>query len=693
MPLSFSSDKLKPLVENGLNISNVDSDIEYTNLYVTKNHKPIMPVIGEFHFSRYPNEQWEDEILKMKAGGIDIISTYLFWIYHEENMGEFNFSGDNDLKKFLSLCEKHKMYVLLRLGPWCHGEVVYGGFPKFIKSRNDKRSNSPAYLKFVKIIYKKYYEQSKDFFYQNGSIVVGIQLENEYGGRDKNHLSVLRQLAVEAGFLLPLYTITAWPVNGAISNDCMPMFGGYPERPWDFRTTPLPTDDRFKISKARIDEGVGADLLKHGEKELDYSDFPYSTCELGCGNQVTEHRRPIISTADAYAMLIIQLAQGVNCLGYYMYHGGKNPYGGAYQESRRTGYPNNCPVISYDFQSPIGEYGYLRESYHKMKLVHYMLSSYGDKIAAMQPVFASEQNDLSDRVAIRTNENKEGLLFVNNYQRLEPYSDINDLEVKLDDVILPKFSIKSGKSLIFPFNCTFGSEKFDFISAQPICKNGNKFYFMAIDDIPCNFYKGGDNKIFFTAEKSSTSVPAFTIDDFEYYVLSESDALTLYNVNGKVIFTKDSILPYPDKIEALHNSKLNGFNSLISLKEVKAEKMPYDYYLYSIGKKKQYELTIDKNIFKDCDDIKILLSMTGNVADIYCGGVLMADYFNIDNVLTIGLRRFKSQIEKGLPLIIKVSPLNRFRKVYFEVPMERGKADLKLLSVTKIERLEISDEN
>src|ERR1039458_9300873 len=38
--------------------------------YLTLDGTPWFPVMGEFHFSRYPAADWEREILKMKAGGI-----------------------------------------------------------------------------------------------------------------------------------------------------------------------------------------------------------------------------------------------------------------------------------------------------------------------------------------------------------------------------------------------------------------------------------------------------------------------------------------------------------------------------------------------------------------------------------------------------------------------------------------------
>ena len=46
--------------------------------------KPWLPLSGEFHYSRCPATEWRDELLKIKAGGVSIVSTYVFWIHHEE---------------------------------------------------------------------------------------------------------------------------------------------------------------------------------------------------------------------------------------------------------------------------------------------------------------------------------------------------------------------------------------------------------------------------------------------------------------------------------------------------------------------------------------------------------------------------------------------------------------------------------
>lgn len=36
--------------------------IDVNSFYMSMDGKPVIPVMGEFHYSRYPHEQWEEEI-------------------------------------------------------------------------------------------------------------------------------------------------------------------------------------------------------------------------------------------------------------------------------------------------------------------------------------------------------------------------------------------------------------------------------------------------------------------------------------------------------------------------------------------------------------------------------------------------------------------------------------------------------
>ena len=128
--------------------------------YLLRAGKPWLPVMAEFHFTRYDCAEWELELRKIKAGGADIVATYLFWIFHEPVQGEFDFSGSRDIGRFLALCRKVGLYAFVRLGPWCHGECRNGGFPDWLQQSGvPLRGCDERYLALVKRLFAAYAEQ------------------------------------------------------------------------------------------------------------------------------------------------------------------------------------------------------------------------------------------------------------------------------------------------------------------------------------------------------------------------------------------------------------------------------------------------------------------------------------------------------------------------------------------------------
>ncbi len=216
----------KPVKSGNFNYSNIKSSYGVNTLYFTKNGKPYTVIAGEVHFSRLPAERWRETILKMRACGLNTISTYVFWNHHNPAKGVYDFSGDRDVHAFLSLCKDLHMPVILRIGPWCHGEVVRGGFPLFVDLMPGKRTDSKKYLEQVRIYWKRLFQEVKDFM--DGETVIGIQLENEYTGPTK-HIKTLRRIAEEIGFKTPFFTMTAWP-SGKPDDDFSSHDGRLPGR-------------------------------------------------------------------------------------------------------------------------------------------------------------------------------------------------------------------------------------------------------------------------------------------------------------------------------------------------------------------------------------------------------------------------------------------------------------------------------
>ena len=359
------------------------------------------------------------------------------------------------------------------------------------------RDNNRDYMEKVRIWYGKIYEQIKGLFYEDGGNIVGIQFENELVD-NAEHLLALKKLALRIGFHAPIYTVTGW--NSAYGakipvNDVVPVFGAYPEAPWAEHRNRLPLSPHYVFDKIRNDAAIGADLIADVDEDgwrLPYEKYPFATCELGGGMQVTHHRRPIVSGMDIYAIALTKLGSGNNLVGYYMYKGGTNKIGkfSTLQESTATGYPNDYPVLSYDFQAPVSEYGEIREQYRLLNMLHMFVQDFGDRLAPMETVESEKTikaDDLSSlRYCMRTNGNS-GFVFINHYQRLAKLSDIKDVVIDTGKVKFPLIDICGDVSFFLPFSMEMSGNMLEYATAQPLCRINDTYFFAAIEGIDAEY--------------------------------------------------------------------------------------------------------------------------------------------------------------------------------------------------------------
>ncbi len=509
MIYKFKEFKDEPLLINHLNMGGKNpkgEEINVTSRYFTRNGKPWIGVMGEFHFSRYSRENWHRELAKMKAGGITIVSTYLFWIYHEEIEGKMDFGGDNDIRAFIEECKDVGLDVVIRIGPWAHGECRNGGFPDWLLKKDYKlRDNNEEYLAIVKKWYQSIYNEVKGLFYKDGGNIIAVQIENEFVD-NAEHLAKLKEITVECGFIAPIYTVTGWnSASGAKIpvDEVVPVFGGYCEAPWENHMNRLSPSPHYFFNRMRNDSAIGTDLIaktKNDGWQLPYERYPFATCELGGGIEVTHHRRPIIKPMDIYAVSLVKLGDGNNLVGYYMYHGGTNKIGelSTFNETKATGYPNDYPILSYDFQAPLSEYGEVREQYGLLNMLHMFVNDFGEEFAPMiavdsaNSVAADDTNSL--RYGMRTN-GKSGFVFVNHYQRLTELADIENAVISAGNVEFPPIDVKGEVSFFMPFNMKMGDSVLEYATAQPLCKCDDTYFFAEIPNIKAEykFSKGSAN--------------------------------------------------------------------------------------------------------------------------------------------------------------------------------------------------------
>ena len=509
MIYKFKEFKDEPLLINHLNMGGKNpkgEEINVTSRYFTRNGKPWIGVMGEFHFSRYSRENWHRELAKMKAGGITIVSTYLFWIYHEEIEGKMDFGGDNDIRAFIEECKDVGLDVVIRIGPWAHGECRNGAFPDWLLKKDYKlRDNNEEYLAVVKKWYQSIYNEVKGLFYKDGGNIIAVQIENEFVD-NAEHLAKLKEIAVECGFIAPIYTVTGWnSASGAKIpvDEVVPVFGGYCEAPWENHMNRLSPSPHYFFNRMRNDSAIGTDLIAKTQSDgwqLPYERYPFATCELGGGIEVTHHRRPIIKPMDIYAVSLVKLGDGNNLVGYYMYHGGTNKIGelSTFNETKATGYPNDYPILSYDFQAPLSEYGEVREQYGLLNMLHMFVNDFGEEFAPMIAVDSGNTVEADDtnslRYGMRTN-GKSGFVFVNHYQRLTELADIENAVISAGNVEFTPIDVKGEVSFFMPFNMKMGDSVLEYATAQPLCKCDDTYFFAEIPNIKAEykFSKGSAN--------------------------------------------------------------------------------------------------------------------------------------------------------------------------------------------------------
>ena len=174
--------------------------IDYDNDRFLKDGEPFRYISGSFHFFRAPRFYWKDRLMKMKAGGLNAVQTYIAWNIHEPVQGKYNFEGDADLVSFLKLADSIGLLVIIRAGPFICAEWDFGGFPAWLlkdPSITLRSSRDARYLNAVDSWMAVVLPKLKPLLYSNGGPIISVQVENEYGSSlvcDHDYMKHLEQL-------------------------------------------------------------------------------------------------------------------------------------------------------------------------------------------------------------------------------------------------------------------------------------------------------------------------------------------------------------------------------------------------------------------------------------------------------------------------------------------------------------------
>ena len=636
----------------------------------------VCPVMGELHYSRIPAAEWADEIKKVKEGGVTMIATYVFWNHIEEEEGIFRWNGQRSLHDFLEACKQEQMPVILRIGPFCHGEVRNGGIPDWMFTKGCRlRDNNILFLTYVEKLYRQIFTQVQGLQWKDGGPVIAAQFDNEFRGRGE-YLLALKRIAEKVGFDLPFYTRTGWPeLSSPVPyGELLPLYGDYADGFWDKDINEGCGNyyKAFNFKAFRSSTAIGTDLLGKQEEKLDKGDnqYPYFTCELGGGMATAYHRRPFIYPEDAYSMALVKLGSGSNLLGYYMYHGGTNPNGvlntlNECQTSPGTA-NNDLPVVTYDFQAPLGEFGQPYPHYYMLRPLHLFMHDWGDILAPMDATFPAPQ-DLrkgedkqlrwsvrSEELRVKSEESGSGFIFINNYERFCKLSEKKDVQLEACGIKLPKLTIPSGCMAIFPVNI----DGIRYATAQLVARRDGRIYMMQIPGIPTT--------ICMQNGKTIKNVKPRGVDKPIYgniYLLSRQEA--------ECLFLSEDLRPKSVKSATasdVHFKKVQEAGPLRNIVKGRAKvaeaPSEEDWQHAAI-----YQITLpnDSSLFTLHSSL-LSVNYRGDCARLYADGRLVADNFYYGRPFLYGLWRLPEHVNE---LELRVLPFQPNALIY--LPREADK--------------------
>ena len=718
--------------------------IEVNSYYMSVGGKPVIPVMGEFHYSRYPECQWEEEILKMKAGGVTVIPTYVFWSIHEEKEGVFNWEGNRNLRKFLSLCQKHNVWTVVRIGPFCHGEIRNGGLPDWLFAKPlEIRSNDANYLKYVKRLYEEIGRQLEGLYYKDGGTIIGTQIENEhqhlaapwgitYPGEPKDmtsatydanitmigvsvqdkkittadlgnlHMKTLKKMAEEAGIQTPLYTATGWGNAAVIGEEAIPVTAAYTYPFWA-----KPGMSPFCMFK---------DIQKNPDYapvRYDTEKYPSFCAEMGVGIQMIYTRRPIVTAKAAEALMVRTLGSGANGIGYYMYHGGSTPKMGP--TAFFSDEPMGMPKISYDFQAPLGEFGLEHGSYRALRLLHLFLNDFSSQLAPMETVLPkgyermTPDNRETLRYAARVR-GKSVFVFMVNFQDHDTARvDQKDLCLRLkfaDETLrIPSqgtFTLPKDESLILPFNFQMEDALLKYATAQLLLKLDDRgtdhYFFFVPEGIQPEFVFDKTTvagKYCYTPEaglKSTFTVKTSGGKRFKVTTLTREQALNACKINGKLLITSSMVLPEAGRVRLLNMgdpvfryveySSAKGFKE--QMKEVPSVQPEYTFR--KVGSRR-LAVRFSGKEYPQVNDYFLRLDYTGDVAMAFLKGELVLDHFYYGAPWQISLKRFQQELTDE-ELSFYIRPLRKNAPFLSDLPGE-AVPDFSKGSVVRVDSVQV----
>ncbi|XP_011504190.1 PREDICTED: beta-galactosidase-like, partial [Ceratosolen solmsi marchali] len=162
-------------------------EIDYENDQFLLDGKPFRYIAGSFHYFRVPKQYWKSIFRKIRAAGLNAVTTYVEWSTHEPEPNKWIWDGEADIVEFIKMAQEEDLFVILRPGPYICGERDFGGLPYWLLSLNPDiklRTNDERFIFHAERYLNRILNKIKPLLIINGGPIIMLQIENEYGSLD-----------------------------------------------------------------------------------------------------------------------------------------------------------------------------------------------------------------------------------------------------------------------------------------------------------------------------------------------------------------------------------------------------------------------------------------------------------------------------------------------------------------------------
>lgn len=321
--------------------------------------QPLQIISGEMHPARIPDIYWRHRIKMAKAMGCNTISAYIFWNYHEQEEGVFDFTtGNHNIAEFIKIVQEEGMWMILRPGPYVCAEWEFGGIPPYLLRIPDikVRCMDPRYMAAAERYIARLAQEIKPYLVTAGGPLLMLQVENEYGsfGNDRNYITRLKEVWKENGIDVPTFTgdgPTSYMLEaGSLQGSAVGLDSGSEQSDFDLA--------------AKMNPGVPV-----------FSSETYPGWLTHWGEEWA--RRDTASLLKEVRFLM----DNKKSFNFYVIHGGTNFGYTAGANSGGKGYEPD--ITSYDYDAPISEQGVATPKYMALRR---LIGSYLPKGKKLPPV-------------------------------------------------------------------------------------------------------------------------------------------------------------------------------------------------------------------------------------------------------------------------------------------------------------------